>query len=599
MPTLQTLTGLFWIESIAYLVCLVANSALALVVFGARRRMNLPFAVLVSVGSIWAISALLLRLSTWLQLGSPALWLELSSLGLFIMGPAQLLFAASHVGYQKRWPTVLAWVLLLIIAAISLPLFQHRMIFGPYFEPNGMLNYSLRPFALASTAIPAVGYGAAFYLFRRASEKIEARYLQISAALWLVGIISGGALRPFFPFPTMSVLLAVSTLALSYGILSSQVFNPLQGIAEELERKVSLRTHELAQSAAELEAANRGLARQRSLLEAAVSVVQTVSATQSPEKQLALAVRTVAVRFGLYHVGLFMLDASGAALRLKAASSDYGQTLVERGYSQPLADPGLLGLAARHAEAQLSLVGDADALNSGWAETRSRIAAPLRSEGAVVGVLDLHSKQRGAFGGADITIFQLLADQLALMLVNAQLVQEAQSRLEVERRAYGELGVREWQTLLASRPSAGYRSDAAGVIPLLARGEALGALPASVEGLPELTLPLELRGRVIGMLTAHKPAAGAGWTDEESTMLQGLVQQLVVALEGARLYEASQRRAARERLIGEISDQIRRVADMETILQTAVTQVGLALGVPYTYVRLGTAAELLRINHED
>ena len=586
MPTLQTLTGLFWIESIAYVICLIANGALALVVFGLRRRPNWPLTLLMLVSGLWATAALLLRLSAWLQLDNTALWLELSVIGMFLMGPAQLLFAASYVGYQRRWPIVLARILFLVIAAISLPLFQHRMIFDPYFEANGMLNYFLHPLALGSTLIPVAGYGGALYLFHSAARKPEERYLQVSALLWLLGFISGGALRPYFPFPTMSVLVTISSLMLSYGIVNRQVFNPLQALVVDLEQRLGQSAQDLAASKAELEVGNRSLARQRTLLEAASHVLHTVSTTPGPEKQLAFAARTIAVRFGLYHVGIFMLDAAGNTLQLKAASSDYGQMLVDRGYSSPLHDLGLIGGVARYGEAQLSLVGDAETLNSGWAETRSRIAAPLRIGGKVFGVLDLHSKQRGAFGGADITIFQLLADQLALIFVNTELTEAAASRVEAERRAYGEISVREWQALLTSRFVTGYYSDLAGVKPLMGAAE----LPAT-EGLTELALPLELRGQMIGKLVARKPASGVAWTDDEVTLLQSLVEQLVVALESARLYETAQRRAARERLIGDVMGRIRTSIDLQTVLKTAARELQLALKAPELTVQLLAPSE--------
>lgn len=581
MPALQTLTVVFWLESIAYLVCLMALGAVVLLIVALRRRPHWPLLFWSATGIFWAFAALLLRITTWLQVGRMDLWLEFSTLGAFFMGPAYLIFAIDYVGEKRAWPKVLARTLFLINVAVSLPLLQHRLIYAPYFEPSGMLNYRLHPFALATTIIPVTAYGAVLYLLRQAASKPEERYLQWSAVLWLVGFIPGGALRPYLPVPTMSVLITVSVMVFSYGLVRSQVFNPLRDRTLELEQQLMLAQQEMTRTQAELEARQRSLARQRTLLETVIGILHTVAAVPGQERQMAAAVRTIAVRLGLYHVGLFWLDATGKALRLKAASSDYGQSLAARGYTYPLAEAGLLGLAVRHGEPQLSLMEDADTLNADWTDTRSRVAIPLRVGDKVIGVLDLHSKQRGAFSTTDLLIFQVLADQLALWLANTQLTEEAAARVEAERRAYGEVTAREWQGWLSSRAITGYYSDAEGITPLTAEME----LPKA-EGLPELVLPLVLRGRTIGRLLAHKPDASATWTDEERALLQNLSEQLVGALESARLYETAQRQATRERLIGEVMGRIRASMDLQTVLKLAAQELQVALRAPELTVQL-------------
>jgi hypothetical protein len=61
-----------------------------------------------------------------------------------------------------------------------------------------------------------------------------------------------------------------------------------------------------------------------------------------------------------------------------------------------------------------------------------------------------------------------------------------------------------------------------------------------------------------------------------------------VALESARLYRDAKRRAARERLIGEVTDRVRETLDIETMLKTGVQEVHQALGLPEVTVRLAT-----------
>lgn len=75
--------------------------------------------------------------------------------------------------------------------------------------------------------------------------------------------------------------------------------------------------------------------------------------------------------------------------------------------------------------------------------------------------------------------------------------------------------------------------------------------------------------------------------------MEELVEQLSAALEGARLYHDTQRRAARERLSREITDTIRSAASVEDAVQRAVREMGRVLGASEMVARIGTKQALL------
>ena len=71
-------------------------------------------------------------------------------------------------------------------------------------------------------------------------------------------------------------------------------------------------------------------------------------------------------------------------------------------------------------------------------------------------------------------------------------------------------------------------------------------------------------------------------------LLQTLSEELGLALDSARLYQTTQRRAAEDRLVGEITARMRETLDVDTVLQTAVSEIGQTLGISKVEVRLGT-----------
>jgi len=93
-----------------------------------------------------------------------------------------------------------------------------------------------------------------------------------------------------------------------------------------------------------------------------------------------------------------------------------------------------------------------------------------------------------------------------------------------------------------------------------------------------IAIPIRLRGQTIGVLDVRSKKGERQWKQDEITMLEAAAERAALALENARLVESAQRRAARERAIGDISTKIGAVSNLESILQTAVEELGRKIG---------------------
>jgi GAF domain-containing protein len=106
------------------------------------------------------------------------------------------------------------------------------------------------------------------------------------------------------------------------------------------------------------------------------------------------------------------------------------------------------------------------------------------------------------------------------------------------------------------------------------------------DGRTELAVPIVLRGQTIGVLGLEDPHGARHWTDEDRAITEAVSRQLALALENSRLLEETQRRAAREQLIGGITSRVRETLDMDTMLKTAIREIGDALGLAQVEVRM-------------
>jgi hypothetical protein len=105
----------------------------------------------------------------------------------------------------------------------------------------------------------------------------------------------------------------------------------------------------------------------------------------------------------------------------------------------------------------------------------------------------------------------------------------------------------------------------------------------------ELAMPITLRGEVIGALGLRRPPEGgaADWTEADRAVVEAICDQLAQTLESQRLLDETQRRAAQERLVGEIGGRFRGTLDVDKILQMAAQDIRQALGLSRMTVKLG------------
>jgi GAF domain-containing protein len=293
-------------------------------------------------------------------------------------------------------------------------------------------------------------------------------------------------------------------------------------------------------------------------------------------------VALISEHFELYDTSILLLDETGGWVVLRATSSPSGQRILREGLRLRLGESSIVGYVAKRGEPYVVSDVETDPIYLHHPElphTRSELALPLRARGETLGVLDLQSDETHAFSSKDVSILQTLADQVALAISNARLFRRAQENLESAQKAYGEISYKAWSEMLQARPRLGYYCDADGVVPIVERS-------AADEDLPTLNIPITVRGQVIGAVRAFKSAGAGNWTDEETTLIESLTEQLNVALESARLHQDTQRRAARERLVSEVTARMRESLDLNTVLQIAAREIGTSLELHDVTVQL-------------
>lgn len=262
--------------------------------------------------------------------------------------------------------------------------------------------------------------------------------------------------------------------------------------------------------------------------------------------------------------------------------------MLSRQHSLPLDSHSIVGYSASRGEPRIALDVGADAVyfnNPDLPDTRSEMAIPLRVAGNVIGALDVQSTETNAFSQEDINVLSTLADQVAIAIENARLFGEARRALDESQALFNKYTQQEWSNFARQAKPNGFLFDGKQVLPLdnnSKREPVKSAIQTGSLSLEKasasVAIPIKFRGQTIGVLDVRSKTGQRHWKQDEIAMLEAAAERAGLALENARLVESAQRRAARERAIGDISTRLGAVSNLESILQTAVEELGRKIG---------------------
>ena len=93
----------------------------------------------------------------------------------------------------------------------------------------------------------------------------------------------------------------------------------------------------------------------------------------------------------------------------------------------------------------------------------------------------------------------------------------------------------------------------------------------------EASVPISVGNRVLGVLDVQHNVVN-GLTDADVTLLESLASQAAISLQNARTYEQSRKQAELESVVNVIGQKIQRTTTIEDTLQTAIRELGTAVG---------------------
>jgi GAF domain-containing protein len=370
----------------------------------------------------------------------------------------------------------------------------------------------------------------------------------------------------------------------------------------------------------------------------AAEIARDISGSLDISELLMKAVTLIHDRFQFYHAAIFLNDPIGEYTVIREATGEAGAQMKRAGHKLQIGSKSIVGYVTGSGDSLVVNDTTRDATyyaNPLLPETRSEVAVPLRVGQRTLGALDVQSEKTYAFSTEDINVLRVLADQLAIAVVNSELFAETQEHLSQHRllhhvttaaasgttlsealnsAAQGlqvTLGGDRVAILLADRTRkalkveaiAGYSEDVKNIEIAFGEGVtgwvAVHRQPLRLNDVSaderyivvgtnvcsELAIPLTYREELLGVLNVESDQIGA-YSDNDEELLGTLGGSLAAIIANARLLEQIRAQADRERLLYEVTSKIRRSTDIQTILSTTASELSKALGARRAHIKI-------------
>ncbi len=373
-------------------------------------------------------------------------------------------------------------------------------------------------------------------------------------------------------------------------------------------------------------------------LETAAEISRDVSGSLIVDELLKKSVHLIRERFNFYHATIFLVEGEHAIVR--EGTGDAGMKMKHSGHQLKIGSRSIVGSVT--ATGQPLVVNDTLASptyypNPLLPDTRAEVALPLKVSDRVLGAIDVQSTAPFAFNEQDVKILQILADQLAVAIVNSELFAEAQERLSQHRLLHHvttaaassttiedalnsavqglqvTLGgdqisimlANKEQTHLEVKSAIGYPSDndiarlsvpfGVGITGWVAAhrqpvrsGDVLKDsryIKVNDRVRSELAIPLIYRSEVLGVLNVESPRVNA-YSENDEEMLGTLGGSLAAIIAHSRLLDQFRKQAERERILYESTSKIRRSTNANSIINIAANELTRALGARRATVKI-------------
>lgn len=375
-------------------------------------------------------------------------------------------------------------------------------------------------------------------------------------------------------------------------------------------------------------------------LEIASEIASEASQTLSADEILNKAVNLVRDRFGYYHASVFEIDPLGEYAVLREAAGEIGAEMLKIGHKLAIGSKSLVGQATGQGVPVVieDVTKDPNYYpNPLLPETRAEMVVPVKLGDRIIGALDVQSTQVNAFPPEVVDVMQILSDQLAIATSNAQLFARTQTNLNKSRAinqiatsAASSTTMEDALDLIATqlqpimnnaniaifltnqkkelefRVATGFEDTnlsgkilaqhdsllgqavmELGPVLLRARGEE-ETLSRNTQS--AMLIPFHFSENLLGAMCIESNQVAA-FDQNELELMVNFGNMIAAIIYNNRLIAQVRRQAERQQALFDITNKVRQAVEMQSILQTSVSEICKAVGAQRARIEISPLQE--------
>ncbi|MBI5930449.1 MAG: GAF domain-containing protein [Chloroflexi bacterium] len=276
-------------------------------------------------------------------------------------------------------------------------------------------------------------------------------------------------------------------------------------------------------------------------------------------------------QFDYYHAQVFLIDDRGEHAALVASTGEAGQRLLTKKHKLAVGSNSVIGRVT--ALGVTVIAGDTTSTEVPWQpnvelpNTRSEMALPLKVEDRVIGALDIQSIRPEAYSPEDIEIFQVLADQLAIAINNARLIEQLEQRVDEVATLNRRLTEKAWEEYARSQPDEvqlGYQYNLIGIkpVPPDESKPANGNLQSvTLDDKSAYSVQISVGGKAVGQIETKAPER-AQLSKDEQALVDAVANRVALAVDNARLFQQTQMALGESQRLYEMARTVSSAAEL-------------------------------------
>ncbi|MCU0496134.1 MAG: GAF domain-containing protein [Anaerolineae bacterium] len=356
------------------------------------------------------------------------------------------------------------------------------------------------------------------------------------------------------------------------------------------------------------------------LLQATAEIGQVISNVLDLDQLFERAVNLIRERFGFYHVQIFLVDDERKWARLVASTGEIGQRLLIRGHKLEVGSKSVIGRVTQLG--QVIVVRDTDQnvihmANELLSNTRAEMALPIVDGERIIGALDVQSTRPNVFTAIETQALQVMSNLLGSAIRNARSFRQQAINVEDNKRLLleAQINLREIQRLnrqLTRQAWDKYLDTKETIVGVRLENNRLSTevqwsdgMRQAVDDLRPIThrqgeqkttaVPIILRGEVLGAIEVTTEALRENDLVE---MVQSVAQNLAVSLDNVRLFEEVQQSATQEQYVSSIVERYQSAQTVDDLLKITMSELLATLGAEQGTIRLGNVETNGQPSHE-